>query len=412
MPQDESTHSSPASRPERRGSAIHGSERHGSTKAESDDASNPHAPSSAPSPAPDLARPSRRTVLTVGALGTAALAATGAAVGPLPSRLGAPQGDPDLAAAIAPCLDGCRTVTAALIEGGAVRWTGFGADQHREFEIGSVSKTFTGALVMAAVARGEIALETTVADVLGSRADGSAIADVTVAELVSHTSGLPRLPSAMTTSSIWRNALRRDPYTGFNADEVVDMALAAEISGRGTVAYSNLGPSLAAHLLAEATGSPWEDLLAQRILRPLGMPSTRAPITLDALAQDAPRGRTASGRRTGPWTFEGFAPAGGIRSNLADMIAYLRSLMDGSNPGAAGLEPIATREEGSHVAVSWFLEPLDSGARAVWHNGQTGGFASFCGWSPDTGRGWVLLSDTARPTDERTWMQILDGKVI
>lgn len=361
--------------------------------------------------APDIVRPSRRTVLGVGAVSAVALLGTGALAGPRPARLGAPTGDQDLASELADHLTGQRTVACALIDGDDVRFAGFGADEHREFEVGSATKTFTAALVMDAVRRGELDLEATVQDVLGASAKGSAIADVTVRELANHTSGIPSLPGPVLAKNLWRTPLHRDPYAGVSAQEVVDLAVDATPVSRGSVAYSNHGVALEGQLVAHAAGASWQDLLAERVLTPMDLAATRAPITASRLGAHAPTGFTRTGHRSAAWTMDGFAPAGGVRSTAADMVAWVRSMMDGSNPGADGIRPTAQQDETTSVGVNWFTTTLAGGGSAVWHNGETGGFHSFCGFSPEAERGWVLLSDTADSGTDDLAFRILGGEV-
>lgn len=361
---------------------------------------------------PTLERPARRTVLGIGAASVGTLLGAGALASPRPGNLGESTGDRRLASALVPHLTGQRTVAAALIEGGTTRYVGFGADQHREFEIGSMTKTFTAALVMDAVDRGELALQDTVADVLGDRASGAAVADVSIQELASHTSGIPSLPSAVTAKNIWRTPLHRDPYAGFDAEAVIDLALAAELVHRGKVVYSNHGVALEGQLLAVAAGTSWETLLHKRLIDPMRLREAWAPITADHLPANAPTGHAANGHRSGAWTMDGFAAAGGIRSTATDIASWLRSMMDGSNPGAHGIEPVARQNETTQVGINWFTSQLEGGGSAVWHNGETGGFHSFCGWSPETERGWVMLSDTATPDVDDLSMRVLSGEVL
>ena len=218
------------------------------------------------------ARPARRTVLTAAVPAAAAVVGLTALTAPRPASLGEPAGDEQLTDALAPHLGGHRRVAAILVEDGQSRLAGFGTGEgaeleSSEFEIDSVSKTFTGALLAVAVERGELATETTVAEVLGAEAEGSAIADVILAELATHSSGLPRLASAAASGgSILAGLLRKDPYRGRDAQQVIADALAETPSGRGEHAYSNLAVALEGQLLATAANTDYATLLTERIL--------------------------------------------------------------------------------------------------------------------------------------------------
>lgn len=361
----------------------------------------------------DRPTPSRRSILTGSVAAGAVLALTGIAAGPRPSRLGAGQGDQALLAALEPHLGGHHRVAAVVFDdespsddspsgdsASTVRYAGFGADENTEFELGSVGKTFTGALLMDAIDRGEVTLETMVAEILGDRAAGSETADVTLAELASHASGLPRLPLSRTVAALPGMVLRRDPYAGVSPEGLIEAALGASTGGRGQYEYSNLGYAFLGHLLATRAETPWHDLLGERLLDPLGMSATYAPQGPGDLAPEAPTGRTTSGLSAEAWTSPGYGPAGSIRSSAADMAIYLRSLRDGSNPGAAGLDPLLERDEDRAVAVTWGLRSSGAGERVISHNGMTGGFAAYCGWNPDNGRAIALMTATELGLDD------------
>ena len=69
-----------------------------------------------------------------------------------------------------------------------VTYDHFGADEHTQYEIGSLTKTFTALLLADAIRRGEVTADTEVGALLPL--DGAPIADVALAELASHRSGL------------------------------------------------------------------------------------------------------------------------------------------------------------------------------------------------------------------------------
>ncbi|MDO5052220.1 MAG: serine hydrolase domain-containing protein [Pseudoclavibacter sp.] len=364
-----------------------------------------------PTPSPEGAAPARETrkrriSRILSAITTVAIVlAVAWWTVPRPVHLAAERsGDAALAAELASRLAGHHRVAIALWdeERGPVRFAGFGADERLEFEIGSITKTFTGALLMDMVARGEVRLDTSVEEILGERAAGTAVAEVRLHELASHTSGMPRLAEGTgeQLSGIALSLLRRDPYPA-EAHTVVEQALASRLSGRGEFAYSNLGTAFLGQLLAQVADAPYERLVAERLLAPLGMTATSVPVTADRLDPQAPRGTTASGHRAAPWTMQGSAPAGGVRSTAADTAAWVRAMQSGANPGAAGLD---LPEPGP---VAWVVEPAADGGTIVWHNGRTGGFSSFAGYHRETGRGVVLLSATAADGLERLGLELL-----
>ncbi|ATG50351.1 serine hydrolase [Brachybacterium vulturis] len=370
---------------------------------------DPAAAADAPAPTPPVGR---RTVLAAGIPAVVGLLGMSALTSPRPADLGDPGGDRQLTRTLTPHLSGHRRVAVAHLDGsGGVRFAGFGADENTEFEIGSVSKTFTGALLAEAISRGEVTTRTTVAEVLGDGAASSEIADVTFAELAIHTSGLPRLAPGTVAGSFLASFLRKDPYAGRDADQVIADALACSPSGRGSFAYSNLGVALQGQLLARAAGTDFAPLLTQRILEPLGLGGTYAPITAENLRETATRGHGGSGLPQAPWTMNGSAPAGGIRSTAADLATYLAGTLDGSAPGAAAASEILVESSATeHHGMNWFHEDFGDGTWHTFHNGMTGGFAAFVGFTPATGRGIVILTDTARSVDALA-VDILTGEV-
>lgn len=354
--------------------------------------------------------PSRRTVLLAGGGAVAALAATAAVGSPRPAPLGEPTGDRELAEALRPRLAGQRRVAIALLDGGAPRFAGFGADENREFEIGSVSKTFTGALVMDAVDRGELSLDTKVGEILGPTAGGAPIASRTMRELITHTAGIPRLPQSLLLRSLATTPLRKNPYADYRTDELIEDAVEAELEPPGAFAYSNFGTALAGALVARAAGGEWRTLLRDRVLSPLRLDRTRVPTSVAELGPEPTTGRTPSGRRAAPWPQDAIAPAGGIRSTAADIARYVASRAGADDPKALGLEPLARADERRSIGANWLIERLDTDETAIWHNGETGGFHSFCGWVRESGRGVVLLSDTADGAIDAVGMDVLAGK--
>lgn len=351
-----------------------------------------------------MKRPTRIRWIAAGA--AALVLAGGLLAAPRPPTLSTEAtGDAALASSLAagaPVEPGARdTLAAVVIDPDAVTFAGLGADENTEFEIGSITKTFTALLLAQAVERGEVALD----DPVGAYLDlgDSAAAGATLGELSSHRSGLPRIATTVPAlaTSLWSSYRGNDPYP-YDLDALTGHARAAELTDRGTVAYSNLGVALLGQALAAATGTDYADLLQGRIFDPLGMTATSLPGSTDGLADNARTGYTVAGRPADAWTLNAYAPAGGIRSTTADMALYAQALLSadpalGVDP-AAVLDPQEAAGDDPLIGLAWFTQAPDDGT-ATWHNGGTGGFASMIALDRDAKRAVLVLGNTAASVD-------------
>jgi CubicO group peptidase (beta-lactamase class C family) len=355
-------------------------------------------PSIVSAASPTIAHRSRDRLRIAIAIATAAIVALlGVLARPHPPSLSLiVTGDAALAARTLPHLAGALDrVSIATIDGTTVTYAHFGADDATEYEIGSITKTFTALLLADAITRGEVTADTKVGDLL--LLAGSPAADVTLAELASHHSGLPRgAPSTIKLELLLLT--RRDPYVQ-DVDGVIAQGRAAALRNRGSYRYSNLGVGLLGQALASASTMDYARLVQERIFRPLGMTMSSVPVTAENLPDDALTGYDVTGKHVAPWTMNGTAPAGGIRSTSADMVRYAQALLDGSAPGMAALTPRWDAWNGSRIGYAW--NTAEVGGRTVTsHNGATDGFCSAIVIDRANQRAVIILSNTKVPVEE------------
>jgi CubicO group peptidase (beta-lactamase class C family) len=204
---------------------------------------------------------------------------------------------------------------------------------------------------------------------------------------------LPRiavdLPSLARTLSL-------DPYRGTTAEDVFrSVSRVPSVSPRpgDSVAYSNLGYALLGRLLERRAGRPYEELLRERVLVPLGLQSIAtaheesAPIELAV-------GHGPGGRPTPYWHVDGYAPAGCLIASADQLLDYVAiQLAPASHPGLAEAQRLRVSfPDHKGVGLGWMHAEI-GGHRTIWHNGATGGFRSFVGFLPDEGRGFVVLAN-------------------
>jgi D-alanyl-D-alanine-carboxypeptidase/D-alanyl-D-alanine-endopeptidase len=257
------------------------------------------------------------------------------------------------------------------------------------FELGSITKAVTGLLLADAVVRGEVELDTALADCLPGARPG-----ITLGDLAAHTAGLPRLPLALVRRTGVTN--RTDPYAGTTVDELV-ADLARVRLRRRRMRYSNFGAALLGQALAAGAGAPFEQLVEERVLRPLGIGELWAR---DAPAVAQPHDRR--GRPVPPWTFAAYAPAGCLRGTgrgaLALSSACLQPPAALADAVALALTPRARRGP-MECGLGWMRSPVARGTRMWWHNGGTHGSRSFTGFVPETGVAVAAVTNSPKPPD-------------
>lgn len=264
------------------------------------------------------------------------------------------------------------------------------------FEIGSTTKVFTSLLLAEMVKRGQVALDDPVAKYLPPSVqmperNGRTI---TLVDLATHTSGLPRLPSNMGVAD------RTNPYADYTVDQLYDFLskhqLTRDIGSR--YEYSNLGGGLLGHVLACRAAKDYEMLVGEKICAPLGMKITAITLTPEMNARFAV-GHNAALRPVKNWDLPTLAGAGALRSSVNDMLNFLAANLGYTNSplDQAMSAMLKTRRptgvEGLEAALGWHI--LTSGGREiVWHNGGTGGYRSFIGFDLKGRIGVVALSNT------------------
>jgi serine-type D-Ala-D-Ala carboxypeptidase/endopeptidase len=280
-------------------------------------------------------------------------------------------------------------------------------DELTLFELGSVTKLFTTAVLADAVVRGRVTLDDPVCKFLVLPPDG--IGNRTLKELATHTSGLPRLPSGFTW---WSNLLLhpRNPYANYSQRDLETYLVTLKDKGfpRGAFAYSNLGAALLANALAARCKSDYAGLIARRVTQPLGMSRTFLQIPAHEekfVAQ--PHSRSL--RPTAVWTMASLAGAGGLLSSIHDMLLFASAALARTAPlYASMLQPLARAgAHGREVALGWMLRTSDT-YRVAWHNGGTGGSRSFLALDLENLRASVVLSNTAHTVDQLA-VQLLLG---
>lgn len=274
-------------------------------------------------------------------------------------------------------------------------------DENSVFEIGSITKVFTGILLADMVLRGEVKLDQPVAELLPKdvRMPTRGGNVITLAHLSVQNSGLPRLPDNLAPKDM------SNPYADYTVAQMYEF-LGKHALRRDPGAqyeYSNLGVGLLGHALSLRAGKPYETLVRERILEPLGMTSTAITLTAAMRARLA-QGHDGNGTPVPLWDLPTLAGAGALRSTVADMrrfIAAAASPPDNQIGRALKLsmEPRVTMNRSLTMGLGWHRIHME-GDTLIWHNGGTGGYHSFAGFNARTKASVVLLANSSQDNDD------------
>jgi CubicO group peptidase (beta-lactamase class C family) len=270
-------------------------------------------------------------------------------------------------------------------------------DGRTVFEIGSITKAFTGILLADAAVEGRVALDDPVRRHLpeGWKIPVREGREITLAHLATHTSGFPRLPA---------NLAFKDPSNPYASYSETDLSsflgsymLRREPGDR--YEYSNLGAGLLGRALS---GGDYEKLVLARIASPLGLEDTRIALTEDQKRRLGPP-HAVVGKPAANWDLPTLAGAGALRSTADDLLRFLEANL-GAGPGTALAlsheERFRAGPQGPRIGLGWHLTPLlSNGKIMIWHNGGTGGYRSFAGFVKETRTAVVVLANTAADVD-------------
>ena len=276
---------------------------------------------------------------------------------------------------------------------GRTAWRGgHPTDPETAFELGSLTKTFTGLLLAEMATRGEVTLDDPVAAYLPCQAvpRDPAARRITLRDLATYTSGLRRIPWAV-TGEMMRSGLA-NPYARYQEADLyrTTARMRTRRPPGSTVRYSTLGYGLLGQALANAAGTDYPALIQERICGPLAMTGTGT----------APHREPAIGHRrrtpVPPWLFGALAGAGALRSTGTDMLRYLRAqLAPEATPLASALRLTHQAQAGPQTPahhLAWFHYRA-GGLTLLWLAGGTSGFTTFLGFSPASGAGVVLMAN-------------------
>jgi len=258
-----------------------------------------------------------------------------------------------------------------------------------QFEIGSITKVFTNLLLAELVAKEVVSYDTAIAELMTDVAyENPEVAKITLLQLATHTSGLPRLPANMLSDD------PADPYKDYDVAALREGVKRTRAGQRlnKQYAYSNFGAGLLGHLLGVADGTAYEQALQSHVLDPLGMTTATFDNTRNLVTGHH------EGRPTSNWHLDALAAAGVLRASGSELAKVLQ-LWFSDDFNALQHDPAAdlvlAASAGGNIGVTPVWHVVGKGDDTVyWHNGGTGGFRSYLGFNPVSRSALILLTNS------------------
>lgn len=267
------------------------------------------------------------------------------------------------------------------------------------FEIGSITKVFTSLLLQDMADHGEVSLDDPVAKYLPASVSVPSRngKQITLRQLATHTSGLPRLPANLSPAD------DENPYADYTVANLYEFLSTCKLrrDPGAKSEYSNLGMGLLGHALSLKAGMGYETMVVNRICNPLGLDSCRITLTPPLRARLA-QGHNEAGAPVGNWDIPTLAGAGALRSSAGDLLKFLGAEM-GLTPSSLSPAMIKTQQPQkgagflSKEGLGWQIDNLGG---LLWHNGGTGGYRSYMAFLKDKSLGVVVLADSANDIDD------------
>lgn len=307
-------------------------------------------------------------------------------------------------------------VVGVLLPDGSEQFHGYGVteqggqrpDGKTLFAIGSLSKGFLGGTAAILVEEGKLRWDDTLATLLPSHVLLSDDAKkITLRQLVTHTSGLPRQPFTGRTLAYFVEYLftGKSFYRHFDRDYLLNYLATFKKSGADKPQYSNIGYGLLGYIMELRSGQRVDGLVQEKLLKPLELGNTGyVPTALPGYAERA-RGHAGDqpkmirrGQPVPDWEFtDVMSGSAALYSNASDLLGYAKAHL---YPSGNSVRDQALRETlkvhydrpTEAAATGWIVDEID-GRKITYQIGLVAGYTAYLGMDVESKTTVVVLQN-------------------
>ncbi len=274
------------------------------------------------------------------------------------------------------------------------------------FEIGSVTKTFTSSLVSILVEENLLSYDSTLNSYLDQKYRNKYFDTLTIRNLVQHTANLPKMPVDFGAHEKELN----NPYAHYTKKQLLRFYKKYRPIPLGKkdprYMYSHVSYGLLEIAIEKVTGKDYESLLNEKVLTPMGLNNTFAAYDEHEKSKDKlTKAYSRNGKHVPHWDFQSFTASEGLKSNVTDLVSYLKHHLELEETPYDSLLNDNTSpkintgfSENAFMGNGWHIIKLKKYYNAVLHSGSSSGHRAFIGFVKETKTGVVLLSNSESGT--------------
>ena len=264
------------------------------------------------------------------------------------------------------------------------------------FEVGSISKVFTSSLVSILVEEGKIQYKDKINEYLPEEYQNPRMDDVSILNLLQHTSGLPVRPYFFGL----KEKDPQNPYGFYDKASLLSFYTDFVPKNKGDFNYAHTNYGLLEVVLENATQMSFDQLMNIYIFKPLEMRNSFV-FFRERKEDVVTPGYDRAGRETTPWTFSSFGASEGVKTSALDLVKFMRVNLGLTDHPYANIFAQNHQKEvetdfnpSIRTGRGWQIIDQRSGYDIITHNGKTNGHNAFISFVKETGTGVVVLSNS------------------
>ncbi len=267
------------------------------------------------------------------------------------------------------------------------------------FEIGSLTKVYTASLLQIMVDAGKIDYDKTLADYFGTENLHQSLHNITVWQLATHTSGLPRVPTNFSEKDEDPN----NPFAHYTSEDLDIFLQDYFLLTTDKYLYSHTNYALIERIIEKVEHQPFQKVLQNQLLQPLGLKNTTYILSKEQQEKLA-IGYLLNGDIAPTSIYNSFYGAVGLKASMDDLVAFVQHNL-GVGTSNDSLQVSLRKIQQSQVntgvkdyidtGIGWhIIRPKRRYYNVISHRGTAVGHQAYIAFLPETKTGVIVLANS------------------